>query len=118
MSYFGYTIKDIEKQIHKKEMSVSDVVDLSYKRIAEVDGQVKAFLTLDEENARAHAKKLDEAAGDQHKLFGIPNAIKDNIMTKGLRTTRDSQFLKNFNNQLYNATAVEKLKLEKTNTKR
>ena len=116
MSYFGYTIKDIEKQIHKKEMSVSDVVDLSYKRIAEVDGQVKAFLTLDEENARAHAKKLDEAAGDQHKLFGIPNAIKDNIMTKGLRTTGASQFLKNFNDPLYNATVVEKLNREKSIT--
>lgn len=109
MSFFGYKIKDIEEKLHKKEMSASDVVDMSYERIKEVDDQVGAFLTLDEENARAQAKVLDESKGNSHKLFAIPAGIKDNIVTKGLRTTCASQFLSNFDHPLYNATAIEKL---------
>ncbi len=109
MSFFGYKIKDIEEKLHKKEMSASDVVDMSFKRINEVDEQVGAFLTLDEENARAQAKALDESTNNDEKLFAIPAGIKDNIVTKGLRTTCASQFLSNFDNPLYNATAIEKL---------
>src|SRR5690625_5082245 len=113
MSFFGYTIKDIEEKLHKREISVSDLVDESYKRIEEVDDQIGAFITLNEEKARAEAKKLDEAENNKHKLFGIPGGIKDNIMTKGLRTTCASQFLKNFDEPLYNATVMEKLANEK-----
>ena len=61
MSFFGYKIKDIEEKLHKKELSASDIVDMSFKRIGEVDDQIGAFLTLDEENARAQAKQLDES---------------------------------------------------------
>src|SRR5699024_6308936 len=59
---------------------------------------------------------LDEAENNKHKLFGIPGGIKDNIMTKGLRTTCASQFLKNFDEPLYNATVMEKLANEKAIT--
>lgn len=116
MSFFGYTIKDMEEKLHKREISVSDLVDESYKRIAEVDGQIGAFITLNEENARAEAKALDEIENHKYKIFGIPGAIKDNIMTKGLRTTCASQFLKNFDEPLYNATVMNKLANEKAIT--
>lgn len=109
MSLFGTTIKELEEQLQKKEISASEVVDQSFKRIEEVDGQVQAFLTLDEENARAKAKALDEMTDQNHKLFAIPAGIKDNIVTKGLRTTCASQFLSNFNDPLYDATVVQKL---------
>src|SRR5690625_1209787 len=109
MSFFGYKIKDIEEKLHKMEMSESDVVDLSFKRINEIDDQIGAFLTLDEENARAQAKTLDDSTNHEGKLFAIPAGIKDNIVTKGLRTTCASQFLSNFNEPLYNAFAIEKL---------
>lgn len=109
MSFFGYKIKDIEEKLHKKEMSASDVVDMSYERIKEVDDQVGAFLTLNEENARAQAKALDNSADHKDKLFAIPAGIKDNIVTKGLRTTCASQFLSNFDQPLYDATVIEKL---------
>jgi aspartyl-tRNA(Asn)/glutamyl-tRNA(Gln) amidotransferase subunit A len=109
MSFLGYKIKDIEEKLHKKEMSALDVVDMSYQRIEEVDDQVQAFLTLDEENAREQAKALDNAPDRSHKLFAIPAGIKDNIVTKGLRTTCGSQFLSNFDHPLYDATVIEKL---------
>ena len=116
MSFFGYKIKDIEEKLHKKELSASDIVDMSFKRIGEVDDQIGAFLTLDEENARAQAKQLDESTNHDEKLFAIPAGIKDNIITKGLRTTCASQFLSNFTNPLYNATAMEKLNAAKAIT--
>ncbi|MCG1028005.1 Asp-tRNA(Asn)/Glu-tRNA(Gln) amidotransferase subunit GatA [Virgibacillus halodenitrificans] len=109
MSLFDYTIKELEEKIHNKEVTVHDLVDTSYKRIKEVDGQVHAFLTLNEESAREEAKKLDAAADQTASLFGMPAGIKDNIVTKALRTTCASQFLDNFDDPLYNATVVDKL---------
>ncbi len=114
MSLFDYTLKELQEKLHNK-ITVTDLVDASYARIKEVDDEVKAFLTLDEENARAAAKELDEQGGD-NPLFGIPIGIKDNIVTKGLRTTCASKFLDNFTDPLYDATVVSKLKDKKTVT--
>src|SRR5699024_4606205 len=97
--------------LQKKEISVSDLVDESYKRIKEVDPKVQAFLTLDEENAREKAKQLDEKLGtDEAKqpLFGMPIGLKDNIVTKGLRTTGGSKMLEHIDS-IYDATVVTKL---------
>lgn len=116
MSLFDHSIKELEKMLHNKEISVEDLVDTSYDRIKEVDNQVQAFLTLDEETARSQAKELDNSSDKLSRLFGMPSGIKDNIVTKGLRTTCGSQFLKNFNDPLYDATVVEKLKAEKAVT--
>ncbi|MFD2211880.1 Asp-tRNA(Asn)/Glu-tRNA(Gln) amidotransferase subunit GatA [Virgibacillus halophilus] len=113
MSLFDHTIKTLEEKLHKKEISAQDLVSASYDRIHEVEDDVKAFVTLNEENAREEAKKLDEAGAGNEKLFGIPAGIKDNIMTKGLRTTCASQFLRNFDEPLYDATALHKLQAEK-----
>jgi aspartyl-tRNA(Asn)/glutamyl-tRNA(Gln) amidotransferase subunit A len=76
-----------------------------------VEDKVKAFLTLDEENARSKAKEMDSKLGtDESKglLFGMPIGIKDNIVTKGLRTTCASKILENFN-PIYDATVINKL---------
>ncbi|SDR11190.1 Asp-tRNA(Asn)/Glu-tRNA(Gln) amidotransferase subunit GatA [Virgibacillus salinus] len=116
MSLFDHSIKELETMLHNKEISVEDLVDTSYDRINEVDDQVLAFLTLDEEHARSQAKQLDAAPDTAARLFGIPSGIKDNIVTKGLRTTCGSQFLKNFDDPLYNANVVEKLNNEKAVT--
>src|SRR5690625_282594 len=97
-------------------MSPSELVDMSFKRIAEVEEDVKAFITLNEEEARSQAKKLDDEAKNGANLFALPMGIKDNIVTKGLRTTSASQILDNFNDPLYDATVVEHLKAEKAIT--
>ncbi|KPB05882.1 Asp-tRNA(Asn)/Glu-tRNA(Gln) amidotransferase subunit GatA [Bacillus sp. CHD6a] len=111
MSLFDKKLSELHSLLHKKEISVSDLVDTSYKRINEVDDKVQAFLTLDEENARKYAKVLDQALGLEKEhglLFGLPIGIKDNIVTKGIRTTAASKILGDFN-PIYNATVVEKL---------
>ncbi|WP_223702109.1 Asp-tRNA(Asn)/Glu-tRNA(Gln) amidotransferase subunit GatA [Sutcliffiella deserti] len=118
MSLFDKKISELHSLLHKKEITVSDLVDTSVTRISEVDGKVKAFLTLDEENARKQAKVLDEALGlerDHGLLFGIPIGLKDNIVTKGIRTTCASKILGDFN-PIYDATVVEKLKQAETVT--
>src|SRR5690625_5729931 len=82
---------------------------MSFQRIAEVEDDVKAFITLNEEQARNQAKQLDDEPAKEAKLFALPVGLKDNIVTKGLRTTAASKMLDNFNDPLYDATVVEKL---------
>ncbi|MGJ7919298.1 Asp-tRNA(Asn)/Glu-tRNA(Gln) amidotransferase subunit GatA [Neobacillus sp. LXY-4] len=118
MSLFDQKIADLHELLHKKEVSVSDLVDQSFKRINEVEDKVQAFLTLNEENARETAKKLDEKLGtDEAKglLFGMPIGIKDNIVTKNLRTTCASKILDNFD-PIYDATVTQKLNQAETVT--
>lgn len=110
MSLFDHTIKELEQKLHNKEITVTDLVNESYKRIDEVDDEVHAFLTLDKEKALEKARQLDAENPDAAALlFGMPAGIKDNIVTKNLRTTCASQFLDNFTDPLYDATVVKKL---------
>jgi aspartyl-tRNA(Asn)/glutamyl-tRNA(Gln) amidotransferase subunit A len=118
VSLFDQKVSDLHVLLQNKEITVSDLVDESYKRIQEVDDKVQAFLTLDEENARNAAKKLDEKVGtDESKglLFGMPIGVKDNIVTKDLRTTCASRILENFD-PIYNATVVDQLHKAETIT--
>lgn len=118
MSLLDRKISEVNELLHKKEVTVSDLVDQSIKRINEVEDKVKAFITVDEENARAQAKKLDEQIGTEasdQALFGIPAGIKDNIVTKNLLTTCASKMLENFD-PIYDATVMEKLNSKGTVT--
>jgi aspartyl-tRNA(Asn)/glutamyl-tRNA(Gln) amidotransferase subunit A len=112
MSLFDHKISELHRLLHKKEISVSDLVDESFRRIGEVEEKVQAFLTLNEENARAKAKELDDKLAKEENnfgtLFGMPIGIKDNIVTKGLRTTCASKILYNFD-PIYDATVMERL---------
>jgi aspartyl-tRNA(Asn)/glutamyl-tRNA(Gln) amidotransferase subunit A len=109
---FDHSISELKELLHKKEVKVSDLVDESYKRIEKVDSSVQAFLELNEEQARSLAKELDDAidsSSERGLLFGMPIGVKDNIVTKGLRTTCASKILSNFD-PIYDATVVEHLK--------
>lgn len=111
MSLFEHKLVELQELLQKKEITVSDLVDESFKRIHEVDDKVKAFITLDEERAREQAKKLDEKQANGETdglLFGMPIGIKDNIVTQDLRTTCASKMLENFV-PIYNATVMDKL---------
>ncbi|MDR7207843.1 Asp-tRNA(Asn)/Glu-tRNA(Gln) amidotransferase subunit GatA [Priestia megaterium] len=111
MSLFDRKLSELHSLLHKKEVRVQDLVDESYKRINEVDDKVGAFLALNEDNARAYAKELDEALHTKDEfglLFGMPIGVKDNIVTKDLRTTCSSKILANFD-PIYDATVVQKL---------
>lgn len=112
MSLFDQRVSELHNLLRKKEISVSDLVEESFRRIGEVEEKVQAFLTLNEENARAKAKELDDKLAKEENdfgmLFGMPIGIKDNIVTKGLRTTCASKILYNFD-PIYDATVMERL---------
>ncbi|WP_188207203.1 Asp-tRNA(Asn)/Glu-tRNA(Gln) amidotransferase subunit GatA [Alkalibacillus aidingensis] len=111
MSVLDLSIKELQEKLNNKEMTVTDIVQASYDRIKATDGDVQAFLTLNEEQALEQAKALDEEGIDENQfpLFGMPIGIKDNIVTKGLRTTCASQILSNLDDPLYDATVIQKL---------
>ncbi len=118
MSLFDKKISELHELLHKKEMKVSELVDASFSRIQQVDEKVKAFLTLNEEEARKQANFLDSKMGTDEMrglLFGLPIGVKDNISTKGLRTTNGSKLQDNFV-PVYDATVVQKLNEAETVT--
>lgn len=81
------------------DVRVVDVVDVTLRRIAERDGSLHAFLTVDEVGARETAARLDaELVRGQEPgpLFGVPVSVKDLFETAGLRTTSGSRVLEHY----------------------
>lgn len=112
MALFDLRLQEVHNKLNNKELSVTELVDASYARIKETEPAIKAFITLNEDNARTEAHQMDkrlQEGGERGLLFGLPAGIKDNIVTEGLLTTCASQFLSNYN-PIYSATAAHKLK--------
>jgi aspartyl-tRNA(Asn)/glutamyl-tRNA(Gln) amidotransferase subunit A len=112
MNLTALTLEEASEKLRRREISSTDLTEAVFQRIAAVDGKVRAYLTLARESALAQAKKADEMLkGNQvaSPLLGIPIAIKDNFLTRGLRTTCASKILGDFVPP-YDATAVWKLR--------
>ena len=108
---YEYSATELAAMLRAKEVSASEIAEASLGRIDAVEGQVDAYLTVTADEARTAAKRVDEklAAGEEiAPLAGIPIAIKDNICTKGIKTTCASRMLENFVPP-YDATVMEKL---------
>jgi aspartyl-tRNA(Asn)/glutamyl-tRNA(Gln) amidotransferase subunit A len=111
MALLGLRLQEIHNQLNKREMTVSDLVDAAFRRIGEVEEQIKAFLLFDEERAKEKAARLDETVkrGEAHGLlFGLPAGIKDNISTEGVATTCASRILSGYE-PVYSATVMKRL---------
>lgn len=107
--YLDLSIKEIHELLVKKEITPLDLVEEALKRIEE-NKDLNAFITINDK-AREEAKNLGEVDPD-NLFFGIPIAVKDNIVTKDLKTTCASHILDNFI-PIYDATVVEKIKAAK-----
>ncbi len=105
--YLDKSIIEINKMLKEKVIKPIDLVEEAFARIEENEN-LNAFITLNKEEAIETAKKLENLEVD-NILFGIPIAIKDNILTKDLRTTCASHMLDNFI-PIYDATVISKLK--------
>ena len=94
MKYLDKTIQEINEAYKKKEITPLTLVEEVFQSI-ENNKELNAYITLDKENAINQAKELENKEVD-NILFGIPIAVKDNIITKDLKTTCASRMLENF----------------------
>ena len=110
MSLHRLTIHQAHELLCKGEVSAVELAESVLARIEECDQEIKAYITVTPEVALEQAARADEriAKGEAGPLTGIPVAIKDNMCTRGVRTSCGSRILENFSPP-YTATAVERL---------
>ncbi len=98
------------EKLKSKEISVTELVTAYLNRIEKLNDTLGAYITICADNAMQQAemvqKKLDK--GENSLLAGIPMALKDNIVTRGILTSCGSKMLSNFIPP-YDATVVKKL---------
>lgn len=114
MKLFEQPAHVLHDMLVNKEITSLELTQTVLARIDEVEGDVQAYLTITREEALAQAKAVDEkiAKGEEIAfLEGIPGAIKDNICTKGIKTTCASKILQKFVPP-YDATVMQKLEAQ------
>lgn len=101
------TARAIRDAVASGAISAVDVCQASLDRIGALDGQLNAFLIVAAERALERARRIDSEK-HQGPLAGVPIAVKDNIVTRGIPTTAASRILKNYVSP-YDATAIARL---------
>src|SRR5712664_3587942 len=107
----GLTIDEIRGAIIEDRTTATALATEFYDRIRKEDSEIGAFLTLCEERALKQAGLIDQMAAEGQPLpplAGVPVAIKDVMVTRGVRTTAGSKILDNFIPP-YDCTAVARL---------
>lgn len=106
--YLILSIKEIHELLISKKIKPIDLVEEAFEVLD--NNKLNAFITVDYEGARKKAIELENIEIDKNNLlFGIPIAIKDNIMVKDLRCTCASHILENFVS-IYDASVIKLIK--------
>lgn len=106
--YLNLSIKEIHELLISKKIKPIDLVEEAFEVLD--NNKLNAFITVDYEGARKRAIELENVEIDENNLlFGIPIAIKDNIMVKDLRCTCASHILENFVS-VYDASVIKLIK--------
>lgn len=108
MELYEFTVHELIEKLDKNEITSEDVIKSYIKRIEDKEKDVQAFIATTTEEALEKAKNIDRT---KSKTAGIPIGIKDNMCTKGVKTTCASKMLENFISP-YNATVVEAIENE------
>ena len=94
----GLTVHGARELLDGKQVSSVELLRATLDRISAVEDRVKAFVTVTEEHALEQARQADRRIADGYAgpLTGIPVQVKDNICTRGIRTTCSSRMLEEF----------------------
>lgn len=114
MNITDLTVHELQEKLKNKELTITEITQAYVDRINEKEKDVEAFVTTLKDEALAQAKDVQakvERGEIKGELAGIPIGIKDNLCTKGIRTTCSSRMLEDFIAP-YNATIVEKVNNE------
>jgi len=106
------TIVQAHKGLLEKKFSALELTKLFLNKIKKEDKKFSSFITVTDDLALSQAKKVDKLISARKKipiLAGVPLAVKDNILVKGIKTTCASKILENYVAP-YDATCIKKLK--------
>ena len=112
MDLADLSIAEAGRRLRAREVTSVDLVEAVRRRASMTEAILHAYLTIDREGALGAARAADSAlaAGrDFGPLHGIPIALKDNMVTRGVETTCSSRILSGWRPP-YDATVVERLK--------
>lgn len=108
MKIYEYSATEIAEKIRKKEITATEVIERLNERIKKVDDKIGAYVDVNLQTAVEMAKKVDENVPNS-KLYGVPVALKDNIVSYKEKTTAASKILANYVGT-YDATVVKRMK--------
>lgn len=111
MDILAYTALELADAIKSGKVTVEEALNATFEQIDKYDKDINAFITLNKAEAVKRAKEVQGQIKEgtlSGKLAGVPIAIKDNICTKGIKTTCASRMLENFV-PMYSAEIVERL---------
>ena len=106
------TVTELSEKLRSRKLSAEEAAKAYLGQMEKREPEVGAYLTVTREAALETARKVDQKRmkGEElHPLAGIPTGIKDNICTKGVKTTCASRMLENFVPP-YDAAVIERLK--------
>ncbi len=112
MSLMKMTALELAKAIKEGKTTAMEATGACLDRIKEMEPKVHAFITVDEEGAMEQARRVQKEIEEGRQtgpLAGVPIAVKDNICTKGMRTTCGSRMLEYFVPP-YDAFVTERIK--------
>lgn len=110
MDITEFTVHELLEKLNNDKLTSREIVKAYKSRIEEKEKDVQAFITTTLDEAEEQAEKIDAKRKEKSvgHFAGIPIGIKDNLCTKGVKTTCASKMLENFVSP-YDATVVEKL---------